>query len=108
MTAWRAESGGLRVTVRVQPGAKADRFEGVEATADGGHAIKVRLTAPPADGKANAALVKLLAKRWKLAKSDVSLRAGASGRLKTLHLRGDAGTLAARLAADVGSAESED
>jgi hypothetical protein len=94
---WRAVDGGLEVTLQVQPGAKADAIEGCVDTGDGGTALKVRLKAPPADGKANAALVKLLAKRWGVAKSDVALLQGAAGRRKRLRLGGDPAVLAARL-----------
>lgn len=94
---WRSVDGGLELEVQVQPGAKADAVEGCVAAADGACVLKVRLKAPPADGKANDALVKLLAKRWRLAKSDVTLTAGRSARRKRLRLTGDPEALAARL-----------
>lgn len=100
--AWYPDKAGLRLTVRLQPGAKADRIDGLTQLPDGTTALKVRVTAPPADGKANAALVKLLAKRWKLAKSDIAILAGAGARQKTLRLSGDSAALAACLDADLG------
>jgi uncharacterized protein (TIGR00251 family) len=98
---WRPVDGGLSVELQVTPGAKADRVEGVEVQADGTPVLRVRIKAPPADGKANQALVRLLAKRWGLAKSDVTLAAGATGRRKRLHLTGDPDALAARLAREL-------
>jgi uncharacterized protein (TIGR00251 family) len=98
---WQATGDGLSVELKVTPGAKADRVDGVERQDDGTALLRVRLKAPPADGKANQALVKLLAKRWGLAKSDVTLAAGATGRRKRLHLTGDPDALAARLAREL-------
>jgi hypothetical protein len=95
---WRAAGDGLSVELQVTPGAKADRVEGVQRLDDGRAVLRVRLKAPPAEGKANRALVQLLAKRWGLGKSDVTLVAGESARRKRLHLAGDPDTLAARLA----------
>ena len=98
---WHPADGGLSVELRVTPGAKADRVEGVERDADGAAVLRVRLKAPPAEGQANRALVRLLAKRWGLAKSDVTLAAGASARRKRLHLAGEPEALAARLAREL-------
>jgi len=95
---WRATDQGLSVELQVMPGAKADRVEGIERQDDGRAVLRVRLKAPPAEGKANQALIKLLAKRWGLAKSDLTLAAGQTARRKRLHVAGDPGTLAARLA----------
>jgi hypothetical protein len=71
------------------PRAAADRLGGVRAEADGGVALKAAVTAPPEDGKANAALVALLAKAWRVPKSVISVVAGASDRRKTLLVEGD-------------------
>jgi len=99
--AWETAPDGLRVRIRAQPGAKADRIDGPHAHADGAPAIKVRVRAPAQDGRANAALTAFLAKRWGLKKADVALLAGQTGRDKTVHLRGDPGELAARVAAEL-------
>lgn len=99
MPAWRADSDGVRLTVQLQPGAKAARIDGAAQTRDGQAALKVSVPDPPADGRANQALVKLLAKHLKLPKSTVRVVAGRTGRAKTLHLAGDPDDLTARLAA---------
>jgi uncharacterized protein (TIGR00251 family) len=70
--------------------AAANRFDGVGAGADGRHVLKVAVTAVPEAGKANRALVKLLAKEWQVAKSDLTIVSGATDRRKTLHLAGNA------------------
>lgn len=103
---WKAVDGGLRLELRVQPGAGAERIEGVETLADGTAVMKVRLTAAPEGGKANAALIKLLSKRWKLPKSAFELVAGTTARRKSLLLHGAPEVLAARLEAEVAPSET--
>jgi uncharacterized protein len=51
--------------------------------------LRLRVSEPPEGGKANAALIKLLAKAWKLPKSALSLVAGHTDRRKTLAVAGD-------------------
>ena len=87
---------GLLLRLRVQPGASRDASEGTATLADGQTVLKVRLSAPPEDGKANAALVRLLAKTLKLPKSRLRLVAGETARRKTLLIEGDPGELRGR------------
>jgi len=82
-------AGGVRLAVRLTPKAARDRIDGIVADSDGVTALKVGVTAVPEDGKANAALIRLLAKSWKLAKTDISLISGATDRRKLLLLAGD-------------------
>jgi uncharacterized protein (TIGR00251 family) len=98
MSAWRADTDGVRLAVRLQPGAKAARIDGVVTGADGERMLKVRVTAPPAEGKANTALVAVLAKTLNLSKSAVTIRSGHGAKTKTVHLAGAADDLARRLA----------
>jgi hypothetical protein len=88
---------GLRLTVRLTPRASRNRIEGVIAGPDREPALKVSVTAPPEAGKANAALIKLLAKEWRVAKSRIAITAGASARLKTLTFTGEPGELSERI-----------
>lgn len=82
--AWyRWEGEDLILALRVQP--KASRDELVAADGDG-DSLKVRITAPPVDGKANAHLIKFLAKAFGVAKSRVTLESGDSGRHKRLRI----------------------
>jgi hypothetical protein len=74
----------LRLVVRLTPRAGVDRIEGWSEDAAGRPMLKVRTAAPPADGRANAALQKLIAKALGLAPSKVRLASGASARVKTL------------------------
>ena len=83
--------------IRLTPRAARSRVEGVGAGADGGAVLKVAVTAPPEKGKANAAMITLLAKAWRLPKTSMAISAGAIARRKTLLVRGDGKALVARL-----------
>jgi len=89
---------GLRLAVRLTPKARHTCIEGLSAEAEGGSVVKVAVTAAPERGKANAALVKLLAREWKLPKSSIVIERGETARRKTLAISGDGGALAERLA----------
>lgn len=93
----RDGKGALLVDIRLQPGASRARVDGLAVLDDGATVLKVRVTEPPEDGKANAALIKLLAKAWKLPKSALSLVAGHSDRRKTVAVAGDPAALRAVL-----------
>lgn len=75
--------------MRLTPKAARDRVAGLADEADGGVVLKVAVTAVPENGKANTALIKLLAKEWKLAKTTITVVAGATDRRKTLLVAGD-------------------
>ena len=89
---------GIRVQVKLTPRASRETIEGVAFDAGGRTIIKARVTAPPVDGKANAALIALLAKTLGVPKRDVSLSGGESSRMKTVFIAGDAGALRNALA----------
>ncbi len=72
----------MRITVRVIPRSKRNS---IEWTAGG---LRVRLTAPPVDGAANDALVALLAERLGIAKRDISIVHGTTGRQKIVEVSG--------------------
>ncbi len=80
---------GVAVAIRLTPKASVSRIDGLSAAQDGGTALRARVTAAPENGKANAALIKLLAKTWKLPKTSMSIAAGAKDRRKTVHVAGD-------------------
>ena len=83
--------------IRLTPKAARSRIEGVGAGADGAAVLKVAVTAPPERGKANAAMITLLAKAWRLPKTSMAVTAGATARRKTLLVKGDGKALVARL-----------
>ena len=94
---WTLREDGLLLTVRLTPKSALDQIGGVERLSDGRPVLKVKLRAVPQDGEANAALIRLLAKALQMSPSAVRLNSGASGRLKVLHLQGEAELLAAAL-----------
>jgi hypothetical protein len=98
----RAGGDGVVLALRVQPGARREAVEGRVTDADGTPRLKVALTVAAEDGKANARLIALLAKRWKLPKSAFALSQGAKARRKTMLIAGDAASILARIAADCG------
>ncbi|MCF8094311.1 MAG: DUF167 domain-containing protein [Desulfobacteraceae bacterium] len=75
----KTSSKGIIFKVYVQPRASANQTAGCRKDA-----LKIRLTAPPSDGEANRACVKLLAKELKLPKSDIEIISGGSGREKKI------------------------
>ncbi len=82
MSAWyRWDGADLVLRLRVQPRAAADGFAGPL-----GDAMKLRLTAPPVDGKANAHLIALLAKLFGVARTAVVIEQGAQGRAKRVRI----------------------
>jgi uncharacterized protein YggU (UPF0235/DUF167 family) len=85
--------------VRVTPNAGADRIDGVETRDDGTDVVRVRVRAVPDKGKANAAVIALLADVLGVPKRAVTLTSGDTARQKALHVAGDPALLAARLAA---------
>lgn len=93
--------GGVHLAVRVTPRASADRIGGVVVSADGTASLKVSVTAPPADTRANAALLRLIARSWHLRPGDLDIVAGAGSRNKIVRIAGDPGDLLPRLGAAI-------
>ncbi len=84
-----AAANGLRVALKVTPKAARAAIGGLGADAGGRAHLKVAVTAAPERGKANAQVIKLLARAWRLAPSALSITCGATARRKTLHVAGD-------------------
>lgn len=81
-TFYQWEGDALILRLKVQP--RASRDELAEAMGD---RLKIRITAPPAEGQANAHLVKFLARLFKVPQANVELLSGATGRDKRLRIR---------------------
>lgn len=83
MTSWYRWSGDdLILDCHLQPKASRDEFAGLH-----GDRLKIRLTAPPVEGKANAHLMAFLAAAFGVAKSQVSLESGELNRQKRVRIR---------------------
>jgi uncharacterized protein len=93
---WRSDASGLVLSVRLTPRSDREAIDGIAQLADGKAVLRVR--APPSDGLANAALVRLIAAALGVRPRDVSLVAGESARLKRVKISGSAAALAVTLA----------
>ena len=89
--------GGVRVRIRLAPKASSNRIVSIEADGEGNGVIKAMVTTVPEAGKANAALIKLLGREWKLAKSTIQVIRGATDRNKTILVVGETDILMPRL-----------
>lgn len=90
----------MRLAVRVTPKGGRDAADGWATGPDGKPYLKLRVSAPPADGAANAAVTAFLAKALKVPKSAVRIASGEAARLKILEIDGvDAAAVAAAFGA---------
>ena len=96
---FQATAAGVRLRVKATPKAKCNAIGDWLDEPDGGKALKVAVTAAPESGKANEAVIVLLAKEWGVAKSAISVVAGATDRRKILEIRGQPAGLMQRLQA---------
>jgi uncharacterized protein (TIGR00251 family) len=96
MAAGRRDGRDLLLEVRVQPRAARSEIAGIL-----GERLRVRLQAPPVDGRANAALVEFLAEIFDVPRAAVTIERGLTGRDKRVRIR-DAGPLAPQMSALIG------
>ncbi|MCQ2965744.1 MAG: DUF167 family protein [Alphaproteobacteria bacterium] len=81
--------GGVKLFVRLSPKAKREGFEGIYVEPNGEERLKIAVTAPPIDGKANEAVIKLISKKVKIAKSLIHLIIGETDRNKIFFIEGN-------------------
>ena len=74
---------GCTLSIRLHPGARKNSVTGVHADA-----LKIALTAPPVDGKANDALIEFLAETLRLPRARIAIVAGVTSRTKTIRITG--------------------
>jgi len=89
---FRTTAGGVELYVRLSPKASKDDVSGLKDF-DGKTYVQARVRAVPEDGKANKAVVELIAARLGVPKTSIALASGHSSRLKTLSISGDAPAL---------------
>jgi uncharacterized protein len=97
VTPFQASQAGVRVRLKVTPKARRTEIGGLLDEPDGAKALKVAVTAAPEDGKANDAVIALLAKEWGVAKSAISVVMGATDRRKLVEIRGSPAELLSKL-----------
>ena len=88
----RRTAHGVTLTLRVQPRARRTALE-----VDKSGTLKAAVTAAPEDGKANAAVIELLSRQWRLPKSVFEVLRGAATRDKIVSLGGESAALAGRI-----------
>jgi hypothetical protein len=74
---------GIEIFLHCQPGAKKTEVQGIH-----GDRLKIRLAAPPVEGRANDALIAWLSKELKIPRANIELINGDTGRQKRLLIRG--------------------
>lgn len=85
---FREAEDGIVVYVHLTPNASRDALDGLFVAADGSRRIKARVRAQPEKGRANKALLKLLAKNLCMPRSNLSLVSGAKDRRKSIFVAG--------------------
>ena len=83
MTIFKEANGAVTFAVKVVPRANKNQIVGAE-----GDVIKIRLNAPPVDGKANDALIEFLADALKVGRAQVEIITGQTSRHKIVRVRG--------------------
>lgn len=94
---WRHGGACVIVRVRLTPKSSKDAVDGIEETVDGA-ALKARVRAVPADGEANAALLKLLAHWLGMGQGSLRLAKGGKSRVKSVEITGNVEEIEAWLA----------
>ena len=74
---------GVVIKVKLLPRSSRNHIVGIEEDR-----YRIKVTAPPVDGKANAALIKLLSKKLEIPGRDIEILSGHTSRLKTLRIKG--------------------
>jgi uncharacterized protein (TIGR00251 family) len=84
MSAWyRLHDGAITLSLHVQPGAKRSEIVGLH-----GDALKIKLAAPPVEGRANEALLKFIAELFDVPLRNVELKQGEQSRRKVVAIVG--------------------
>jgi uncharacterized protein len=92
---------GLRVAVRLSPGAKANRLIAIGTAVGEGRVLKASVTAQPEGGRANEALLQLLSTSWQLPRRDLSIVRGFTNRSKVVRVVGDPQFLAEKITSEI-------
>lgn len=90
MSVWRLDADDLILSVRLTPGSAKEDVQGVWTDEKGAQWLGARVRAVPEKGRANIALIALLAKRLDWPKGAILLESGDTNRLKRLRIKGGA------------------
>jgi uncharacterized protein (TIGR00251 family) len=92
MSYFEEKNNSIVLNVRVIPRASKNAIQGIM-----GDALKIRIQAPPVEGKANAYLIKFLSKQWKIPRGNFEILSGETGRNKRLRIANPSDELRAAL-----------
>ncbi|HZP21575.1 MAG TPA: DUF167 family protein [Bauldia sp.] len=98
MACYRVEPGAIVLNVRLTPRAAEDSIGGVMLRDDGREFVQIHVRARPENGEANDALVRLLARTFRVPRTRVELVSGATARLKQVRVAGEPFSLGAVVA----------
>jgi len=87
-TPFTLDGGSIKINVRLTPKSSANRILGIKPDANGDMFLRAAVTAVPENGKANKALIKMLAKIWRLPKTRFVVLSGGHDRNKVLSIEG--------------------
>ncbi|WDI30467.1 DUF167 family protein [Hyphococcus flavus] len=107
MPVFSLRKNGAVLFIRVSTNAKKDDIVGVWRGPDGEERLSIRVMSPPDKGKANKAIIALLANAVDEPKSALTIASGETSRLKTVEMLADPATLAERLAKIIENAKNE-
>lgn len=88
---------GVSITVKVTPKSNRNEIKGVVDLSYDRIALVVRVCPSPTDGAANGAVIDLLADLFKVPRSYLEIKSGATSRIKTIDIKGDPSALRARI-----------
>ena len=88
---------GVRVAVKLTPGGNREYIGGIIEEADGAQYLKAVVTMPPEKGKANKAMIALLARAWNVPKGSLSIVKGEHDKRKVVEISGNVEWLFARV-----------
>ncbi len=89
---WKESGGAITFSVKVVPRSSRTEIAGTE-----GDALRIRLKAPPVEGRANEALIEFLANTFRIGKANVEIVRGETGRHKLVRLKGVRGEQLVRI-----------
>jgi uncharacterized protein YggU (UPF0235/DUF167 family) len=95
----RIDAHGVTVAIKAVPGARRAGIGGVETDAAGQAWLRVAVTKHAEGGRANAALIRLIAREWRLPATSISIATGTRGRRKQLRIACDPTSVAERIRA---------
>ena len=93
--------GGLHVAIRLSPRARTDCLVGIASSTRSGRVVKAAVAAPAEAGRANEALLRLLARTWDLRRQNLSIVQGFTSRNKVVGITGDPRQLLKKVSAAI-------